>query len=110
MERLGEVDEAHDLLARVRRPGAAVMERIARHQRHGDAVEAGEAGDDGAAEHAAHLEERALVDDRLDDGPHLVDLAAIARHVCEQLRVGARDRIGALRARRDLVDRLRHVG
>jgi hypothetical protein len=38
------------------------------------AVDARQAGDDRAAEVAAHLEERTLVDHRLDDRAHLVDL------------------------------------
>ena len=49
VEGLRDVDEALDLLAGVRRPRAAVVVRIARHQRHRPAVEAREPGDDRAA-------------------------------------------------------------
>ena len=89
MEGLGEIDEAHHLLARFRRPRAAVMKGIAGQEHHGAAVEPREAGDDRAAEIRAHLEERALVDHRVDDRPHLVDLAAVARHRLHQRLVRA---------------------
>ena len=52
------------------------------------ALEPGEARDDGAAEHSADLEERALVDHRLDDRPHLVDAPAVARHHVDEKFVG----------------------
>ena len=42
------------------------------------------------AEVPAHFEERALVDQRLDDLAHLVDLAPVARHRLHQLFVAAR--------------------
>ena len=64
-----------------------------------------------AAEHAAHLEERALVDDRLDDRAHPVDLAAVARdRVEQQLLAPLADRRCAGRAAATLVDRGGQVG
>src|SRR5438067_746524 len=84
VEGLREVHEALDLLAGVRGPGAAVEERIARHQRHGPAVEAREAGDHRAAVERPEREERAPVDDRLDDRAHLVRLADVVRDRAEE--------------------------
>jgi len=57
MKRLGQVDEAHDLGAGVRRPGAAVMVRVTRQDRHRQPIEPRQAGDDRPAEHLARLEE-----------------------------------------------------
>ena len=110
VEGLGHVDEAHDLGAGVRRPGAAVVVGIARQDRHRQAVEAREAGDHRPPEHLAHLEERALVDDCVDDGAHLVDLAPVARDDAEQALLAPVGRIAALGPRRDAVDRRRQVG
>ena len=84
MEGLGEIDPAHHLLARLRRPRAAIVEGIAGHQQHRTAFEPGKPGDDRAAEIGAHLEEPALVHHGVDDRAHLVDLAPIARHRLQQ--------------------------
>src|SRR5881392_707200 len=94
MEGLGEIDEADDLVASVRGPAAAVEERVARQHRDRQAVDPRETRDDRSAEQAAHLEERALVDHRLDDRPHLVDLAAVARDRLEQELVAALGLVG----------------
>jgi hypothetical protein len=79
-----EIDKADDLVARVGGPRAAIEERIARHDRDRQPVHERESGDDGPPEHAAHLEKGALVDNRVDDRAHLVDLAAVARDRFEQ--------------------------
>ena len=79
MEGLRHVDEADDLVARIRGPRAAVEQRVAGHQRHRPAVQPAEAGDDRAAEHTRHLEEAALVHQRLDDPAHVVGLLLHAR-------------------------------
>jgi hypothetical protein len=109
VEGLGEVDKADDLVARVGGPAPAIEERVARHHRHGQAVDAGEPGDDRAAEHFAHFEERAPVDHGFDDRAHLVDPAALARdHLKEEL-LAPFGVVGRLAARRDLVNRWREV-
>src|SRR5439155_677207 len=79
VERLRGVDEALDLLAGVGRPRAAVEERVAGHDGDRPAVQAREPGDDRAAVERRDLEERAGVHDGLDDRPHLVRLADVAR-------------------------------
>src|SRR5438874_2089427 len=84
MEGLGEVDPAHHLLAGVCRPRSAIVKGIARKHEHGAALKTRKPYDDRAAEIRTHFEERALVDDRVDDGPHLVDLTAVAWHGVEQ--------------------------
>ncbi len=109
MERLRDVEEALDLLAGVGRPGAAVEVRIARHQRHRPAVEPRVAGDDRAAVERRDLEERALVDDRLDDAPHLVGLARVVRDRLEEPRIAPLRIVAARAARRQVVDRRREV-
>ena len=80
VERLAGVDEFRDLARGGGIPRAAVMQRIAGQDADRPAVEPREAGDDGAAEAAGDLEERALVDHRVDDAPHLVGLLAVTRH------------------------------
>src|SRR3989454_9351265 len=57
VERLRQVHEALDLLARGRGPRAAVEERVTRHQRYGPAVEAGGARGYRAALERPHLRE-----------------------------------------------------
>src|SRR5689334_9177990 len=79
MERLGEVDEARDLVARIGGPAAAVEERVAGQHRDRPAVEAGEARHHRAAPHLADLEEAATVDAGLDDRADAIDLATVAR-------------------------------
>src|SRR3546814_15351958 len=74
------------------------------HQGHGHAVEPREAGDDRAAVHPAHLEERVLVDHRVDDRAHLVDPAPVARDDLEELLLAALRIVLARGAGRDLVD------
>ena len=64
----------------------------------------------GAAEIGAHLEERALVDHRVDDRAHLVDLAAVARHRLHQRFLRALRIVVAGYGRRQLVDRRRQIG
>ena len=64
MEGLGQVDEAHHLLAGLGGPGAAVVIRVARQHHHRAAVEAREPGDDRAAEVAPISKKRAAVDHR----------------------------------------------
>ena len=64
----------------------------------------------GAAEHLAHLEEGALVDHGVDDRPHLVDLAAVARDDGEQRLLAPVGRIDALAPRGHAVDRGGQVG
>ena len=59
---------------------------------------------------AAHLEERALVDDGLDDGAHLVDLAAVARHRLHQRFLRALGIVVAGKRRRQFIDRRRQIG
>ena len=81
MEGFGEIDVAHHLLARLRRPRAAIVDR----NRWPAAAPRGlPAARSPAiiepAEIGAHLEERALVDNGVDDRAHLVDLTAVARH------------------------------
>ena len=84
MEGLGEVDPADHLVAGIGRPRSAIVERIARQHQNRAAFQPGKPGDDRTAEIGVDLEERALVDDGVDDRAHLVDLAAIARHHLEQ--------------------------
>jgi len=49
----------------------AVMKGIAGEQQHGAAFQAGEAGNDRAAEIRGHLKDDPLVDDGVDDRTHL---------------------------------------
>ena len=109
MEGLGQIGIAHHLLARLRRPRAAIVIGIAGQQQHGAAFQPCEPGDDRAAEIGAHLEERTLVDDGIDDRPHLVDLAAVARHRLHQGFLGALRIVVARQRRRQLVDRRRQI-
>ena len=95
MEGLGEIDPAHHLLAGFRRPRSAIVEGIARQQQHRAAFQPRKPGDDRAAEIGVDLEERALVDDGVDDRAHLVDLAAIARHRLHQRFLRALRIVGA---------------
>ena len=54
-------------------------ERIACDCGHGPAVEPGQPSDHGASMQTVDLEERAHVDDGLDDRTHAIDLASVAR-------------------------------
>ena len=110
MEGLASVDEFGDLARGGRVPGAAVVQRIAGENADRPAVEPRKAGDDGAAEAARDLEERALVDHRLDDAPHLVGLLAVARHGGDQAFVAPVRIVPALGARRQIPDRRRQIG
>lgn len=85
------------------------MKAVAGEQQHGPAFEPGETDNDGLAEILADLEERAPVDDRLDDRAHLVDLLAVARHRIHQCFVAALRIVGAAQGRRQLVHRGRQV-
>ena len=104
-----KIDEARDLLRGVGGP-AADHERVARE--HGDrpAVEPREPGDDRAAAMLPDLEERARIDDALEDRPHVVDLAPVARHRLDQERLAPRRVVGRRDARRQLVDRGGQIG
>ena len=84
VERVGEIDETRDLLRGFRRPAAAIEEGIAGQHRHRPAVEAREPGNRRAAVFPADLEEAFAVDDGVHDLPHIVDLAAVARHRLQQ--------------------------
>ncbi len=84
MKRFRKVDPAHHLLAGFRSPRPAIVEGVAGEQQHGAAFEARKSHNHRTAEIRSHLEERPLVDDGIDDGPHLVDLAAAARHRLHQ--------------------------
>src|SRR5207245_7296343 len=110
VERLRQVHEALDLLARGRGPRAAVEERVTRHQRYGPAVEAGEAGDNRAAVERPDLEERVAVHDRLDDRAHLVRLAGVVWDRFEEPGVAALGIVGPGPALRQLVARRRQGG
>ena len=110
MEGFGKIDVAHHLLAGVRRPRAAIVEGIAGQQQHRPALQPRQACDDRAAEIRRHLEERALVDHGVDDRPHLVDLAAVARHRFHQRFLGALRIVLAGKRRRQFVDRRRQIG
>ena len=110
MEGLRQVDPALHLLAGVRRPRAAVVEGIARHQRHRPAVEPGEPGDDRTAVQRADLEERSAIHDAFDDRAHLVDLPGVARHDVAQPRLAALGVVGLGPPRGQVVDRGRQIG
>src|SRR6185437_15936382 len=87
MEGLAEIDETSHLVAGIGRPATAIEEGIARQHRDRPAVEPRQAGDDRTAPHLADLEEAAAIDAGLDDGPHAIDLAAIARDRLDQRRL-----------------------
>ena len=110
MEGLGEIDPAHHLLAGIRGPRSAVMEGVAGEQQHRAAFQPRKAHDDRAAEIGVHLEERTLVDDGVDDRPHLVDLAAVARHRLHQRFLRALRIVVARHGRRQFIDRRRQIG
>ena len=57
-----------------------------------------------------NLEERALIDDRFNDAAHLVRRARVVRDRFEEPRVAAHRIVPARPARRQVVDRRRHVG
>ena len=63
----------------------------------------------GRPKFAADLEERTLVHDGVDDGAHLVDLPAIARHCRQQGFFQAFGIVVARKRRRQFIDRLRQV-
>src|SRR5690606_24598884 len=87
----------------------AVVIGIAREHHHRPAVDAREPGCERLAPAPADLEEGAVVDERLDDGADLVDLARVLGDRVAQLRlVGARPAPG-VGARRQLVHRARTV-
>ena len=81
------------------------MKGVAGEQQHGAPLEPRQTRDDRAAEIRAHLEERALVDDGVDDGTHLVDLTAVARHRLHQGFLRALRIIVAGKRRRQFIDR-----
>ena len=110
VEGLGKVDKADDLVAGIRGPAAAVEKRVRCHDRDRHAVDPREAGDHRTAEHAAHLEKRALVDHRFDDRPHLVDLPRVARDHGEEELVTAFGVVGLRTFRQHLEHRGRQVG
>src|SRR3981189_193015 len=110
MERLGEVDEADDLVAGIGRPAAAIDEGIARQHRAPPAVAPRQAGDDRATPLLADLEERAAIDAGFDDRPDAIDLAAVARDGVEQGGVAAAGIVVGRRPLAEAIDRGRQVG
>ena len=86
------------------------MEGIAGEHEHRAAFEPGKARDHRAAEIGVDLEERSLVDDGFDDRPHLVDLAAAARHRLHQRLLRTFRIVVAGNCRRQLVHRRRQIG
>src|SRR5690606_2272582 len=109
-ERLREIDETDDLLAGRRAPGAAAMQRVARHQCHRPAVEAREAGDDRFAVLAAHLEEGARIHDGLNDASRVVGLVALARDDGREDLVAAVGRIPVAHLWREFIDGVWQIG
>ena len=89
--------------------GAAVVHRVVRHHTDRVAVDPGQPGDPGPAVQRGDREERALVDDELDEPLGVVHPARLAGHERRQRLVATVDRIGRLAARRHLVDARRQV-
>ena len=99
VERLGQVDEPGDLLRRGGRPTTAVVIRVACQDGHRPAVQPCQATDGRSTEGRSELEEAVLVDHRVDDRPHPVDLPAVPGHQVRQVGIGA---VRIIRARSPL--------
>ena len=111
VERVGQIDEAGDLLAGLGRPAAAVHVGVAGEDGDGPAVEPGQTGHGRATPAAPDLREGVAVDERVDDRPDLVDLPPVAGDRVDQpvvaaLRIVA---LGLRRARRCVEHRRRQI-
>ncbi len=84
VEQRGQIDQPGQLLARVGRPTAAVDLRVLGVDGDGHAVEASKAADDRGAPASPDLEERIVVDDGVEDGPHVIGLASVAGNGVDQ--------------------------
>jgi hypothetical protein len=84
--------------------------RVAGQHRHRPAVETGEAGHRRPAVPAADLEERAPVDDRVDDVAHLVDPPGVAGNRVDEPALTALGVVGRLGPGWRVVDRPGEIG
>ncbi len=109
MERLSQIDEAYDLAACIRRPRPAVVQRIARHQRHRPPVQPRQSGDDRPPEPLPDLEEAVAIRHPLDDPAHVVRLLPIPRHRGRQTLIGPPRIVPTPHPRRQLPHRPRQI-